>query len=57
MTLTADMAAAQVLKQLTGGAAIALISDAGMPAVSDPGALLVAAAVRAGHPVIPVPGA
>jgi 16S rRNA (cytidine1402-2'-O)-methyltransferase len=35
---------------------IALVSDAGMPAISDPGAVLVAAAVAAGIQVVPVPG-
>lgn len=35
---------------------MALISDAGVPAVSDPGGKLVAAAVAAGLPVNPVPG-
>jgi 16S rRNA (cytidine1402-2'-O)-methyltransferase len=35
---------------------VALVSDAGTPAVSDPGAALVAAAVAAGHTVSPVPG-
>jgi 16S rRNA (cytidine1402-2'-O)-methyltransferase len=42
---------------LRGGAAVALVSDAGMPAVSDPGAMLVAAAVKLGITVVPVPGA
>ena len=51
------MAAAQVLEKLRGGAAVALVSDAGMPGVSDPGALLAAAAVQAGITVVPVPGA
>jgi hypothetical protein len=36
---------------------LALVSDAGVPAISDPGAVLVAAAAAAGHRVIPIPGA
>jgi 16S rRNA (cytidine1402-2'-O)-methyltransferase len=36
---------------------LALVTDAGTPGVSDPGAALVAAAVAAGHAVSPVPGA
>jgi 16S rRNA (cytidine1402-2'-O)-methyltransferase len=47
----------EVLEALAGGAAVALVSDAGTPLVSDPGAALVAAAVAAGHAVVPVPGA
>src|SRR2546426_12828105 len=35
---------------------VALVSDAGTPGLSDPGEQLVAAAVAAGHEVIPVPG-
>jgi len=35
---------------------IALVTDAGTPGISDPGAALVAAAVNAGHTVTPVPG-
>jgi len=35
---------------------IALVSDAGTPALSDPGVRLVAAAVAAGYPVVPIPG-
>lgn len=35
---------------------VALVSDAGTPAVSDPGQVLVAAAWQAGHTVVPVPG-
>jgi 16S rRNA (cytidine1402-2'-O)-methyltransferase len=50
-------AAAQVLALLRSGLAVALTCDAGTPAISDPGALLVAAARAAGHPVTPVPGA
>jgi 16S rRNA (cytidine1402-2'-O)-methyltransferase len=46
-----------VLARLAAGERVALISDAGTPAVSDPGARVVAAAVAAGHPVVPLPGA
>lgn len=42
---------------LAGGARLALVSDAGTPIVSDPGAALVARAVDAGVPVEAVPGA
>jgi 16S rRNA (cytidine1402-2'-O)-methyltransferase len=49
-------AAEAVLQQLVGGERIAYISDAGTPAISDPGARLVATVAAAGHPVIPVPG-
>ncbi len=48
--------AVQVLDRVRGGCAVALVSDAGVPAVSDPGAKLVAAAVANGLSVIPVPG-
>ncbi len=41
---------------MRAGAAVALVSDAGMPAISDPGAMLASAATLAGLPVIPVPG-
>lgn len=49
-------ASAQVLADLQAGRSVALVSDAGTPAVSDPGAWLVAAAHRAGVRVVPVPG-
>ncbi|MDQ6680920.1 MAG: rRNA small subunit methyltransferase 1, partial [Pseudomonadota bacterium] len=50
-------AAAAVLQRLGLGQRVAYISDAGTPAVSDPGAALVAAAQAAGHRTIPLPGA
>lgn len=45
------------LAQLAAGGNVALVSDAGTPLVSDPGARLVSAARDAGHPVVPLPGA
>ncbi len=47
----------EILEKLNQGAAVALISDAGTPMVSDPGWKLSHAALEAGHRVIPVPGA
>jgi len=49
-------ASAKLLAALREGKNIALVSDAGTPAVSDPGAFLVEAAHRAGVRVIPLPG-
>jgi 16S rRNA (cytidine1402-2'-O)-methyltransferase len=52
-----EHAAAQaVLARLAVGESVACISDAGTPAVSDPGAIVVQAAAAAGHPVVPLPG-
>ena len=50
-------AAARVLERLARGERVAYVSDAGTPAISDPGAALVAAARQAGHRVVPIPGA
>jgi 16S rRNA (cytidine1402-2'-O)-methyltransferase len=48
---------AELLPRLAAGERIALVSDAGMPAISDPGARLVRAALDAGIPVTVLPGA
>jgi 16S rRNA (cytidine1402-2'-O)-methyltransferase len=45
-----------LVEALTGGATVLLLTDAGMPSVSDPGYTLVRAAVDAGVPVTSVPG-
>jgi len=49
-------AAARILEKLQGGESVALISDAGTPGISDPGARIVAAARAAGCKVVPLPG-
>lgn len=49
--------AAELVEELRAGARIAVVSDAGMPGISDPGSLLVKAAIAAGVAVYPVPGA
>ncbi len=46
----------EVLRAVAGGAVVALVSDAGMPGISDPGSRLVAAAADVGLPVSVVPG-
>ncbi len=50
-------AARRIIELLAAGQSVALISDAGTPAVSDPGARIVRAVLAAGHVVTPVPGA
>ena len=47
----------RLIERLQGGDDLALVSDAGTPLVSDPGARLVRAAIEAGVAVVPVPGA
>jgi 16S rRNA (cytidine1402-2'-O)-methyltransferase len=49
--------ARELVVELANGARIALVSDAGTPAVSDPGQWLVREAIAAGVRVIPIPGA
>ena len=46
----------QLLDVLAAGQSLAVISDAGLPGISDPGEELVTAAHQAGHPVICIPG-
>jgi 16S rRNA (cytidine1402-2'-O)-methyltransferase len=50
-------AAQAIVQRLQAGERVALVSDAGAPGVSDPGARIVRAVRAAGHPVVPVPGA
>lgn len=47
----------QLVAELREGARIAVVSDAGMPGISDPGMVLAAAAIQAGIAVYPIPGA
>lgn len=49
-------AAEAIVERLAAGQRVALISDAGTPAVSDPGARIVAAVRAAGYRVVPLPG-
>jgi len=51
-----EFAAKKVIDALDKGLTVAYASDAGTPALSDPGAVLVRAASLAGHDVIPIPG-
>lgn len=46
-----------LVDRLLAGASVALLSDAGTPGISDPGAVLVGLARQAGIPVVPIPGA
>ncbi len=47
----------QLLEQISRGEIVALVSDAGMPSISDPGYELVSSAIKRGISVIPLPGA
>jgi 16S rRNA (cytidine1402-2'-O)-methyltransferase len=49
--------AGDVIARLASGQRIAYVSDAGTPAISDPGAALVAAVAASGRPVVAIPGA
>ena len=51
-----NAAAAKIVEKLAAGEAVALISDAGTPGISDPGARVVAAVRAAGHRIVPLPG-
>lgn len=46
----------QIINELTGGAEIAYVTDAGTPGIQDPGGLLVAAARNAAITIVPIPG-
>jgi 16S rRNA (cytidine1402-2'-O)-methyltransferase len=47
----------ELVEALKNGGRIALVSDAGMPGISDPGSWLAREAIAAGLPVVPIPGA
>ena len=51
-----ESAAQQIISRLNAGESVALISDAGTPAVSDPGARIVARVREAGYRIVPLPG-
>jgi 16S rRNA (cytidine1402-2'-O)-methyltransferase len=48
---------AELVKEMQEGASVALVTDAGMPGISDPGYRLIALAIRHRVPVVPIPGA
>ena len=47
----------QIIDKILAGTNVALVSDAGMPGISDPGSILVKTAIKQGITVIPIPGA
>ena len=48
--------APQIIALLAAGKRVALVTDAGTPAISDPGAALIRAVTDAGYAVVPIPG-
>jgi 16S rRNA (cytidine1402-2'-O)-methyltransferase len=48
---------AELVKEMQEGASVALVTDAGMPGISDPGYRLISLAIRHHLPVVPIPGA
>jgi 16S rRNA (cytidine1402-2'-O)-methyltransferase len=48
--------AAELVKEMQEGASVALVTDAGMPGISDPGFRLISLAIRHHLPVVPIPG-
>ncbi|MGE5301546.1 MAG: 16S rRNA (cytidine(1402)-2'-O)-methyltransferase [Acidobacteriota bacterium] len=48
--------AEEVMKRLSAGQSVALVSDAGTPGISDPGSVVIRRALAEGIPVVPVPG-
>src|SRR5580765_43675 len=48
---------AELVKEMQEGMSVALVTDAGMPGISDPGYRLIALAIRHHVPVVPIPGA
>jgi 16S rRNA (cytidine1402-2'-O)-methyltransferase len=48
---------AELVKEMQEGSSVALVTDAGMPGISDPGYRLVVLAIRHRIPVVPIPGA
>jgi len=48
---------AELVKEMREGASVALVTDAGMPGISDPGYRLIGLAIRHRVPVVPIPGA
>ena len=51
-----DERAPSLVRRLLAGEAVALVSDAGTPAIADPGYRLVQAALEADVPIVPIPG-